>query len=200
METLNDIPIISFANNQEWEQWLASNHAQPTGIWLKLAKKTAPAPSITYGEALDAALCYGWIDGQLKALDAHYYLQRFTPRRPKSVWSKRNITKVTALIKAGKMQPSGLAEVEAAKTDDRWKQAYDSPKNSIVPDDFQRALDQNPKAKAMFATLNKANTYALLWRIQTAKKLETRQARITQFIAMLEKGQTFHPNGTRQKK
>lgn len=194
METLNDLPIHRFANSKAWEAWLDTHHGQPAGVWLKIAKKTAPNPSVTYDEALDVALCYGWIDGQLQKYDDQYYLQKFTPRRPKSVWSKRNVTKVTALIKAGRMRPSGIAEVKAAKNDGRWQQAYDSPGNMTMPDDFKQMLDQNPKAKAIFEGLNKTNTYSFLWRLQTAKNPQTRQARMVQFVAMLNNGETFHPN------
>ena len=194
MQTPNDLPVLFFANGEQWREWLHQHHAQPSGVWLQLAKKAAKIKSVTYDEALDVALCYGWIDGQLRPRDAEYYIQKFTPRRAKSVWSKRNVAKVAALTKAGLMQPSGIAEIEAAKKDGRWQQAYDSPSNMTVPADFQAALDQNPAAKAMFATLNKTNAYSFLWRIQTAKKSETRQARIAQFVQMLQEGKTFHPS------
>src|SRR5688572_9910969 len=148
METAADgKPIMFFSSQKEWETWLASNHAKSDGIWMKFAKKASGVTSTNYAEALDVALCYGWIDGQAKSIDDTYYLQKFTPRRAKSIWSKRNVGKVAELIAAGKMKPSGLAAIEAAKADGRWEQAYDSPKNSTMPDDFQAVLDKNPKAK-----------------------------------------------------
>ena len=193
METAADgKPIMFFSSQKEWETWLASNHAKSDGIWMKFAKMASGVTSTNYAEALDVALCYGWIDGQAKSIDDTYYLQKFTPRRAKSIWSKRNVGKVAELIAAGKMKPSGLAAIEAAKADGRWEQAYDSPKNSTMPDDFQAVLDKNPKAKEFFEALNKTNRYAVLWRIQTAKKPETRASRIEKLIAMLEAGQKLH--------
>lgn len=200
METLNDLPILFFADSEAWEAWLKAHYGQPAGIWLKFAKKSAPHTSVTYSQALDAALCYGWIDGQTKTYDDQYYVQKFTPRRTRSIWSKRNVDRVAALITAGKMRAPGLAEVEAAKKDGRWQQAYDSPSNMKMPDDFRQALSRSRKAQAMFDTLNKTNTYAFLWRLQTAKRAETRQARIVQFIAMLEEGKTFHPQSAAKKR
>jgi uncharacterized protein YdeI (YjbR/CyaY-like superfamily) len=147
---------------------------------------------VSYQEALEEALCYGWIDSQKQAYDNDYYLQKFTPRGPKSIWSKNNVAKVESLINMGKMQPAGLAAIEAAKQDGRWNAAYDSPSASKVPEDFQAALDKNPKAKQFFATLNKANVYAFCWRVQTAKKPETRKARIEKFIDMLNRGEKLH--------
>lgn len=192
METLNTIPIIAFASQAAWEAWLKQHVNQTEGVWIKFAKRGSGIPSVAYAEALDVALCYGWIDGQARPYESPYYLQKFTPRRAKSIWSKRNIAKVAALIAAGKMQPSGQAAIDAAKADGRWEQAYDSPANMKMPHDFQAALNKNPKAKAFFEQLNKTNTYAFLWRIQTAKKPETRQARIEKFITMLSDGKTFH--------
>ncbi|HSX17520.1 MAG TPA: YdeI/OmpD-associated family protein [Patescibacteria group bacterium] len=193
METFLDLPVVFCESASDWETWLAGHCTEPQGAWLKFAKKASGIQSVNYAEAVEAALCYGWIDGQSKSLDEHFYLQRFTPRRPKSIWSKVNVEKVAALTAAGKMKPSGIAAVEAAKADGRWDQAYDSPSNSTVPPDFQAALDKNPTAKKFFATLNKANSYAVLWRIQTAKKPETRQARIEKLIAMLNDEQKLHP-------
>lgn len=193
MQTLNELRIIRFESPKDWEQWLEANHAQPQGVWLKIAKKDSGATSVNYTEALDVALCYGWIDGQKQSFDTTYYLQKFTPRRPKSIWSKVNVKKVAALTAAGKMKPGGLAAVDAAKQDGRWDQAYDSHRTTEVPSDFQAALDAHPQAKAFFATLDKTNTYAILWRIQTAKKPETRRARIEKCIAMLNEGKKFHP-------
>ncbi len=183
---------LFFKTQTDWQAWLGAHYAQQKGVWLRFAKKDSGITSITYDEALDVALCYGWIDGQAKAVDGNFYQQKFTPRRAKSMWSKRNVGKVAVLTKAGKMQPSGLAQVVAAKKDGRWVQAYDSPKNSEVPADFKTALDENPKAKAFFETLNKTNRFTILWRIQTAKKPETRTKRIEQLIAMLASGQAPH--------
>lgn len=186
------LPIVLFEQPVDWEQWLAAHYEQPDGLWLKIAKKTSGQVSVTYGEALEVALCYGWIDGQKQSYDEQYFLQKFTPRRPRSVWSKVNVEKAEALIAAGKMQPAGLAQVEAAKADGRWAAAYESARTMEVPADFQAALDASPQAKAFWATLNKTNTYAMLWRLATAKKPETRTARIEKFIAMLEAGKGIH--------
>lgn len=192
-ETLNDLPILLFETPQDFEQWMASNYAEPAGVWLKLAKKGSGKISVTYGEALDVALCYGWVDSQKRSYDEQYFLQKFTPRRARSIWSKVNVGKIEALLAAGKMQPAGLAVVEAAKASGQWDKAYDSHSTSRVPADFQAALDARPKAKAFYATLKKANAYAILWRLQTAGTQETRQARLEKFIGMLERGETIHP-------
>ena len=191
-ETLARLPIALFETSKDWERWLSENHAEPVGLWLKIAKKAAGKRSVSYSEALDVALCHGWIDGQKQSYDAEYFLQKFTPRRPKSIWSKTNVENVARLEAAGLMQAGGLAAVEAAQADGRWDLAYDSSRTIEVPEDFQAALDENPKAKAFFATLNKTNAYAALWRIQTAKKLETRRARIVRLVAMLEAGEKLH--------
>jgi len=183
---------LAFETVQKWEAWLAKNHAQSDGIWLQFFKKDSGVKTVTYAEALDGALCYGWIDGQLKSRDKDSYLQKFTPRRPKSVWSKRNTEHVGRLIKAGKIKPAGLQKVEEAKKDGRWQQAYDSPGKMTVPADFLQALAKNKKSKAFFETLNRANTYAIAWRLQTAKKPETRQKRMRVILAMLAKGEKFH--------
>jgi uncharacterized protein YdeI (YjbR/CyaY-like superfamily) len=192
METFADLPILPFKTPEDWEAWLAEHHDKLQGVWIKIAKKSTGEQSINHPGALDVALCYGWIDGQTRGIDERYYLQKFTPRRPKSTWSKINVEKIAVLTAAGKMKPAGIAAVEAAKLDGRWDQAYDSPSNSKMPDDFQAALDKHPKAKAFYATLNKTNTYAILWRIQTAKKPETRLARMEKLIAMLEEGKKLH--------
>lgn len=192
METYLDLPVLFFETDAAFETWLAAHLTQPKGIWLKFAKKSSGITSLAYAGALDVALCYGWIDGQAKSIDEVWYLQRFTPRRPKSLWSKRNIGKVAELIKAGRMQPAGQAEIDAAKKDGRWDVAYDSPANVQVPADFQAELDKHPKAKSFFETLTKTNSYAVLWRIHTAKRPETRRSRIEKYIAMLERGETFH--------
>lgn len=181
-----------FRNAQAFEAWLRQHHATSDGLWLQIAKKSAEEPSVSYAEAVEIALCWGWIDGQKKSLDDHHYLQRFTPRRARSIWSKVNVEKVAALIAAGRMQPPGLAQVEAAKADGRWAKAYDGARTATVPEDLQAALDAEPAAKAFFATINASNRYAVLWRIQTAVKPETRARRIAQLVAMLARGETVH--------
>lgn len=193
METLANLPIILFESLNEWETWLAENHARPDGVWLKIAKKGGGAASVSYAEALDAALCYGWIDAQKQAYDDAFYLQKFTPRRPKSVWSRVNTEKVARLIAAGRMTPAGLRELEAARSDGRWDAAYQPQSGLTIPDDLQVELDRSPKARAFFETLNKVNRYAICYRVETARKPETRQARIAKFIAMLERGEKIHP-------
>jgi uncharacterized protein YdeI (YjbR/CyaY-like superfamily) len=184
-ETKGDLPIIPFATPEAWQTWLAEHHATSPGLWLKLAKKATGIPSITYDEALDSALCYGWIDGQKGSYDEQFWLQRFTPRRAKSKWSKRNREIVARLVKEGKMQLAGLREVELAQQDGRWQAAYDSQANAAVPDDLQAMLDKNPKAQAFFNQLNSANRYAILYRIHDAKRPETRARHIEKFVAML---------------
>jgi uncharacterized protein YdeI (YjbR/CyaY-like superfamily) len=187
-----DLPIQSFASKTKWAEWLAKQHDKSAGVWLKLAKKDSGIPSVTYDEALDVALCYGWIDGQKKGFDDEHWLQKFTPRGPKSIWSRINTEKAERLIAAGEMKPAGLKAIEAARQDGRWDAAYSSQRNMSVPEDFQVALDKNKKAKIFFTTLNSANRYAILFRIQTAKKAETRAKRIQQFIQMLERGEKLH--------
>jgi uncharacterized protein YdeI (YjbR/CyaY-like superfamily) len=187
-----DLPILFFEDGVSWRKWLDENYADPSGVWLKFAKKGTGITSLNHPGALDEALCYGWIDGQAKSVDETYYLQKFTPRRARSIWSKRNIEKVAELIAGGKMQPSGMVAIEAAKADGRWEQAYDSPKNSSVPPDLQAEFDTHPEAKAFFETLSKTNKYAFLWRIQTAKRAETRAKHIVRTIEMLEAGKTYH--------
>jgi len=188
----SELPILLFASQSKWADWLAKQHDKSAGVWLKLAKKDSGIPSVTYAEALDIALCYGWIDGQRNGFDEKYFLQKFTPRRPKSIWSKINVEKVERLIASGQMKPAGLKAIEAAKADGRWEQAYASQKNISVPEDFQSALNKNKKAKAFFETLNIANRYSFLFRIETAKKAETRAKRIQQFVEILEKNEKFH--------
>lgn len=193
METKQNLPILAFASPQKWEEWLAKNHSASKGLWLKIAKKGAETSTVNYAEALDIALCYGWIDGQKGALDEDFWLQKFTPRGPKSKWSKINRDKATALIDAGCMKPAGLAEIERAKADGRWDAAYDSQSKAAVPEDFQKELDAHPDAAAFFTTLDSANRYAILYRIQDAKKPETRAQRIEKFIGMLKRGEKVHP-------
>ncbi len=181
-----------FKSAKAFEAWLKKHHATSDGLWLKIAKKGADEPSVTYPEAIEIALCWGWIDGQKKGLDDRHFLQRFTPRRARSIWSKINVAKVAALVEAGRMQPSGQAQVDAAKADGRWEGAYDGARTSTVPDDLQAALDANPRAKAFFATINASNRYAVLWRVQTAVKPETRARRIEQLVEMLGRGEVVH--------
>ena len=193
MKNADDLPILSFETQQDWEMWLAGHHTDSKGIWLKIAKKETGIPSVNYSEALDSALCYGWIDGQKGSFDDSYWLQKFTPRRAKSAWSKVNCDKATELIAQGRMQPAGLRQVELAKADGRWELAYHPQSKITVPEDFQSELDKNPRAREFFGTLNSANRYAILYRIQTAKKSETRSARIQKFIEMLERNEKIHP-------
>ena len=188
-----DLPILPFASKKKWSDWLAKGHDKSAGVWLKLAKKDSDIPSVTYEEALDIALCYGWIDGQKKGFDDKYWLQKFTPRGPRSIWSKINTEKVERLIARGKMKPAGLKAIELAKQDGRWDAAYASQKNVTVPEDFQAELDKNKKALAFFATLNSVNRYAILFRIHNAKKPETRAKRIQQFVEMLERSEKIYP-------
>lgn len=187
-----DLPILPFASKKKWTDWLARQHDKSAGMWLKLAKKDSGISSVTYDEALESALCYGWIDGQKKGFDDKYWLQKFTPRGPKSIWSKINTEKVERLIKSGEMMPAGLKAIEAAKKDGRWDAAYASQKNISIPEDFQAALEKNKKAKDFFAMLKSAERYSFLFRIQTAKKAETRAKRIQQFVEMLERHEKFH--------
>lgn len=181
-----------FTTARAFETWLRKHHATCDGLWLQIAKKGAAEPSVTYAEAVEIALCWGWIDGQKKGLDDQHFLQRFTPRRARSIWSKVNVEKVAALIEAGRMQAPGLAQVEAAKADGRWARAYDGARTSVVPEDLQAALDAEPLARDFFATINASNRYAVLWRIQTAVKPETRARRLSQLVAMLARGETVH--------
>ena len=192
MSESSDLPTLPFASQSKWADWLAKQHNKSAGVWLKLAKKDSGIPTVTYAEALEVALCHGWIDGQKNSFDEKYFLQKFKPRRPKSIWSKINVEKVERLIASGQMKPAGLKAIEAAKADGRWEQAYASQRNISVPEDFQSALNKNKKAKAFFETLNSANRYALLFRIHTAKKADTRAKRISQFVEMLERGEKFH--------
>lgn len=193
MSARPDPPIIPFASRGEWEAWLAEHHAASDGLWLKIAKKGSGIESVTYAEALDIALCYGWIDGQKGRFDDAYWLQRFTPRRPRSKWSKINRGKAEEFIEGGEMKPAGLREVEKARADGRWDTAYEAQSRATVPDDLQRRLDDNPEASAFFATLDSANRYAILYRIQDAKKPETRARRIEKYVSMLAERKKIHP-------
>ncbi len=191
-DTRDGLPILAFASAAEWEAWLDEHHASSAGVWLRLARKGSGIESVSRSDALDAALCYGWIDSQAASLDHHFWLQRFTPRTASSKWSKVNQQKVEKLIEAGRMRPAGLAEIERAKRDGRWDRAYDSPSTAAVPDDLRRALDENPRAREFFDRLDSRNRYAILHRIQTAKRAETRARRIEKFVAMLDAGETLY--------
>lgn len=187
-----DLPVLEFKTPAAWEKWLAKNHAKSPGIWLRMYKKATGIKSINYAEALDEALCYGWIDGQKNKYDEESFVQRFTPRRAKSIWSKINVGHVARLTEAGKMRPAGQAQIDAAKADGRWQQAYDSHSNMQIPEDFLKALAKNKKAKAFFDTLNKTNLYSIGFRLQTAKKPETRAKRMEQILNMMKNGEKFH--------
>ena len=187
------LPVVGFDGPAEWEAWLAGQHQAAAGVWLKIAKKGAGQPGPSYAEALDVALCYGWIDGQKAGLDGDYWLQRFTPRKPGSRWSKINTDRAAALIEAGRMQPAGLREVELARADGRWDAAYAGQGSITVPDDLERALAENEAARAFFATISRVNRYAILYRIGTVKRPETRARRIAKFVDMLAEGKTIHP-------
>jgi uncharacterized protein YdeI (YjbR/CyaY-like superfamily) len=188
-----ELPIVSFARQRAWDDWLASHHASSRGAWVRFAKKASGIASINYPEAVEVALMWGWIDGQSKRLDDTYWIQKFTPRGPRSIWSKINREKALALIAAGKMKPPGLEEVERAKRDGRWEAAYDSPSRATVPDDLAAALAANPRAAEFFATLDSRNRYAVLFRTHQAKKAETRARRIAQFVEMLARHEKPHP-------
>jgi uncharacterized protein YdeI (YjbR/CyaY-like superfamily) len=193
VSTRDDLPIKAFASREAWQQWLGDQHATSRGVWLKIAKKGAAVGTVSYVEALEVAICYGWIDGQKALYDRDFWLQRFTPRKPTSKWSKLNRDKADELIERGVMQPAGLREVERARADGRWDAAYAGQKTAAVPDDLQRELDQHAAARAFFATLDSRNRYAILYRIQDAKRPETRQRRIETFVAMLNEGRTIYP-------
>ncbi|MBV9256770.1 MAG: YdeI/OmpD-associated family protein, partial [Ktedonobacteraceae bacterium] len=189
MKNIEELPIISFETQQDWETWLKEHLTEAKGIWLKIAKKETNVTSISYAQALESALCYGWIDGQKASFDAQYWLQKFTPRRSRSIWSKVNCDKVATLIAEGRMQPEGLRQVELAKADGRWDSAYEGQSKISVPDDLRNELDKNPQARDFFNSLDSKNRYAILFRIQTARKAETRSARIQKFVEMLAKNE-----------
>jgi uncharacterized protein YdeI (YjbR/CyaY-like superfamily) len=188
----DELPILLFSTPADLEAWLEENHGESDGFWLKIAKKGSGETSIGYAEGLELALCFGWIDSQKRGLDESFFLQRFTPRRPRGRWSRINREKVEALIAAEEMRPAGLAEVEAAKADGRWEAAYESARTAKVPDDLQRELDANEAAREFFATLDGSNRYAILYRLDEAKKPETRERRLRKFVAMLERGEKIH--------
>jgi uncharacterized protein YdeI (YjbR/CyaY-like superfamily) len=189
----NDTLIKSFSSSEKWKEWLAMNYAIfNNGIWLRIFKKDSGEKTITYDEALNEALCFGWIDGQKKTYDEKSWLQKFTPRRSKSIWSKRNKTRVARLIEEKRMQPSGLKEIETAKKDGRWNKAYDSPSQMEIPADFLAILEKDQQAYEFFKTLNKVNSYAIVWRLQTAKKPKTREKRMQIFLKMMKNRQKLH--------
>jgi len=189
---MND-STLTVPTQENWEAWLERNGSASSGVWLRLAKKGAEDLTVSYAEAVESALCFGWIDGQKRAESEHYWLQRFTPRTAKSIWSKINAAKAEVLISSGQMRRAGLLEVDRARQDGRWDAAYPSASRAVVPDDLQAALDANKKAKAFFATLNSQNRYAVLFRIQNSKKHETRARKIAQFVEMLSNGERLYP-------
>jgi uncharacterized protein YdeI (YjbR/CyaY-like superfamily) len=189
----DDLPVIPFDSADAWEAWLSEHHESSPGVWLKFAKRDSGIDSVRYPEAVEAALAHGWIDGQARRLDDEWYVQRFTPRTARSRWSRINRDKAIALIERGAMKPAGLAEVERAKADGRWDAAYASPRAAKVPDDLQRALDASPAAQEFFSRLDGNNRYAILHRIEEAKRPDTRARRIAKFVAMLEAGEKIHP-------
>jgi uncharacterized protein YdeI (YjbR/CyaY-like superfamily) len=188
-----DFPIVSFSSGEEWEAWLESNHSTSRGVWIAIAKKGSGIASVAYPEVLETALCHGWIDGQRRARDERVFLQKFTPRGPLSRWSRINRDKALELIRLGRMKPAGLDEVERARADGRWDAAYEGQRAATVPADLQRELDRNPAAAEFFATLNSQNRYSILYRLQDAKRPETRARRLAKFVAMLNAGEKIHP-------
>lgn len=189
----DELPTLPFSSQADWEAWLEANHTEALGVWLKIAKKATGIATVTHAEALEVALCFGWIDGQRGRLDDEWFLQRFTPRRARSRWSQINRDKVERLIADGRMRPAGLSEVERAQQDGRWDAAYASQSTIEVPADLRQALDANPAAREFFATLDSANRYAVLYRVHDAKRAETRTRRIEKFVAMLARGEKLHP-------
>lgn len=184
---------MAFSSRDAWKRWLAEHHVTSSGLWLKIAKKGSGIDTVSYAEALDVALCYGWIDGQRGTFDGDYFLQRFSPRKPKSKWSKVNCRKATELIEKGEMKPAGLREVERARADGRWDAAYDAQSTMTIPDDLRRELEKNDKARAFFSTLNSRNRYAILYRLQDAKKPETRARRLEKYVTMLNEQKKIYP-------
>lgn len=193
MESNEGLPVVQIASQGDWEEWLAVNHASSTGLWLRIAKQAAGVATVSYAEALESAICYGWIDGQKGSRDDRFWLQKFTPRRRGSRWSRINRDKAEELLRHGRLKPAGLAQVEQARQDGRWEAAYAGPRTATVPDDLQRALDEHPAARAFFATLDSRNRYAILYRIQDAKKPETRARRIARYVALLDEGKRLYP-------
>jgi uncharacterized protein YdeI (YjbR/CyaY-like superfamily) len=188
-----ELPVVFFESPEAWERWLDENHASSAGAWVKIAKKGSGLATVAYPEVLELAIAYGWIDGQRKALDDRHFLQRFTPRKPRSRWSKINRETAGRLIASGRMKPAGQAEVERAKADGRWDAAYESQRTATIPEDLARALDENPKARELFERLGSQNRYAILYRVGDAKRPETRARRIAQFVQMLNEGKMPYP-------
>jgi len=192
-ESLKGVAIAHFKGPREWERWLEKNHTASPGLWLKIAKQAAGVESVSYADALEIALCYGWIDSQKGRYDEQFFLQKLTPRGSRSIWSKINREKALALIESGRMKPAGMRAVDAARESGRWEAAYDSASAAAIPADLQAELDRNPAARAFFATLKGTNRYAILFRLQTAKKPETRAKRMAEFLRMLANGETIYP-------
>ena len=190
---LSGLPVALFKNQRAWNAWISKHYGISDGVWLRLSKKSAALKSLSYPEALEVALCYGWIDGQKRTYDEQSWLQRFSPRGPRSIWSKINRSKAERLVQEGRMHQAGLVAIENAKQNGQWEKAYDSQKTAVPAKDFEEALHDRPKAKAFFESLNSQNRYAILFRIQNAKKAETRSKRIEKFILMLEKHEKLHP-------
>ena len=196
--TKRAVPVLAFKSQQAWNDWLASQAADSEGVWLKLAKKSSRVLCVSRPEAIDTALCHGWIDGQLDSFDENYSLVRFTPRRPNSKWSERNRTRALQLIDMGRMLPTGMREIERARKDGRWETAYAPQSTAEVPDDLKAALARNKKASKFFETLDRVNRYSILYRVHNAKKPETRVARIEKFVTMLATGETIHPKKSKR--
>lgn len=192
MSPKDDLPVLPFASQASWETWLETHHASSAGVWLQIAKRATGIATVTYAEALDVALCFGWIDGQKASYDETFFLQRFTPRRARSKWSKINVEKVAQLEAAGRMREAGAAQVASAKADGRWEAAYGGSATITVPDDLQAALDANPAAQTFFDTITRGNRYAILYRVHDAKRPQTRAQRIATYVEMLADGRTLH--------
>jgi uncharacterized protein YdeI (YjbR/CyaY-like superfamily) len=188
-----EMTVMRFKDQRHWAAWLESHHARSAGLWLQIAKKGNVSQSVSYPEAVEAALCFGWIDGQKKTSDDGWWLQKFTPRGPKSLWAKANREKAEELIKDGRMKPAGLKAIESARQNGQWDRAYDSPRGAEVPVDLQQELSAHPRARKFFATLDRANRYAILFRVQTAIRPETLARRIQKLIGMLERHEKVHP-------
>jgi uncharacterized protein YdeI (YjbR/CyaY-like superfamily) len=193
MDSKQGLPIVAFASQQEWEAWLDAHHATAKGLWLKIAKAGSGVDTVSYAEALESALCYGWIDGQKASYEEPFWLQKFTPRGRQSKWSRVNREKATALMHQGRMKPAGLAQVEQARKNGRWEAAYEAQSTATIPDDLQRELEKHPAAQAFFATLDSRNRYAILYRLQDAKKSETRARRLATYVAMLNEQRKIYP-------
>jgi uncharacterized protein YdeI (YjbR/CyaY-like superfamily) len=192
VSSADGFPVLAFADGQAWEAWLCDHHGTAEGVWVKVGRAGGTDRSVTYDEVVEGALVYGWIDGQKRALDERFWLQRVTPRRARSAWSRRNRAWAERLAAEGRLAPAGVREVERAQADGRWERAYDGPRTATVPDDLRRELDRHPRAGAFFAALDSANRYAVLYRVQTAHRPETRARRIATLVAMLDRGEKLH--------